>query len=185
MGFSRLKLLIIVFMAEGIALMTAFLLAPYSGVKLFPLTENLFTDIVIGTFAALPPFTLFMFMLSQSAGKIPVLGSLRETVLTDIKTVFFNARFFDIVLISASAGFAEELLFRGLIQAKLGIVTASIIFGLVHFVTPAYAVMAVIFGFYIGFLFQLYESLLVPVQLHFIYDLGALLYLKYYVKSEE
>ncbi len=80
--------------------------------------------------------------------------------------------------------FAEELLFRGVIQVKLGIVGASIIFGLLHFITPAYCVIATIMGFYLGFLFQYYESLLIPIQLHFIYDLGALLYLRYYVSAE-
>lgn len=185
MGFSRRKLLIIAILTEGTALVTALLLAAYFDIKLFPLSRNLFRDIAAGTIAASLPFAVFVFMFSKSAGKIPVLASLRKTLVIDIKPVFSGLRFFDIVLISMLAGFAEELLFRGVVQAKSGIIIAGILFGLVHFITPAYAVIAAVFGFYIGYLFHVYESLLVPVQMHFIYDLGALLYLRYCVKAEE
>ena len=112
------------------------------------------------------------------------MGSLRKTIINDIRVIFSKTKLLDLCLISILAGFAEELLFRGVIQVKLGIVGASIIFGLLHFITPAYCVIATIMGFYLGFLFQYYESLLIPVQLHFIYDLGALVYLRYFVKPQ-
>ncbi len=138
----------------------------------------------MGTFGASFPLVLFIFSLSKQAEKIPFMGSLRKIIVIDIKNLFSNASLLDICLISILAGFAEELLFRGVIQVKLGIVGASIIFGLLHFVTPAYCVIATIMGFYLGFLFQYYESLLIPIQLHFIYDMGALVYLRYYVSTE-
>ncbi|HDY67103.1 MAG: CPBP family intramembrane metalloprotease [Candidatus Scalindua sediminis] len=112
------------------------------------------------------------------------MGSLRKTIINDISVIFSKTKLLDLCLISILAGFAEELLFRGVIQVKLGIIGASIIFGLLHFITPAYCVIATIMGFYLGFLFQYYESLLIPIQLHFIYDLGALVYLRYYVSTE-
>ena len=87
----------------------------------------------------------------------------------------------DLVLISLLAGIAEEILFRGVVQARFGIATASILFGLVHCVSPAYIFITTIMGFYIGMFFLFSGSLLVPVQLHFIYDLAALAYLKYYI----
>jgi len=86
----------------------------------------------------------------------------------------------EIVVIAILAGLAEELLFRGVIQAKLGIVPASIMFGLLHCVTPAYVVIATVVGFYLGVMYTFYQSLLVPIQLHFVYDLAALIYLKYF-----
>ena len=171
-------------LTEGIVLILALFLAKYFGIKFLPLTENLFRDILLGTFGASFPLVLFFFSLSKQAEKIPFMGSLRKIIITDIKNLFSNTNLLDICLISILAGFAEELLFRGVIQVKLGIVGASIIFGLLHFVTPAYCVIAKIMGFYLGFLFQYYESLLIPIQLHFIYDLGALVYLRYYVSTE-
>ncbi len=95
--------------------------------------------------------------------------------------MFSEAKLPDLCFISVFAGLAEELLFRGVIQVKLGIVGASIIFGLLHFLTPAYFIIATLMGFYLGFLFQYYDSLLIPIQLHFIYDLGALIYLRYFL----
>jgi len=84
-------------------------------------------------------------------------------------------------MISFAAGFAEELLFRGVLQARFGIVIASIIFGLVHFISPLYVIITALMGLYIGAFYYFTESLLVPIQMHFIYDLGVLVYLKYVV----
>lgn len=178
--FSRYKLLILTVLVEGIALITALLIAWISGIKLFPLSRNVFQDMVIGTLGALIPLILFVLLLLEKVNNTPLLGSLRKTIVNDIGVLFSHSRFIDLCFISAFAGFAEELLFRGVIQIKLGITGASIIFGLLHFITPAYWIIATTMGFYLGFLFQYYESILIPIQLHFVYDLGALLYLKYF-----
>ncbi len=160
--------------------MAALIIARYYGLKLVPLTQNVFRDIVIGTFGAMFPLALFMLLLSEKADGIPLLGSLRSLIIIDIKAIFSEAKLPDLCIISIFAGLAEELLFRGVIQVKLGIVGASIIFGLLHFLTPAYFIIATLMGFYLGILFLYYDSLLIPIQLHFIYDLGALIYLRYF-----
>jgi membrane protease YdiL (CAAX protease family) len=36
-------------------------------------------------------------------------------------------------------------------------------------------------GFYIGTAYQMSGGLLIPVQIHFVYDLAALVYIRYYV----
>ncbi len=167
-------------MVEGLVLVVALLIAWFCDIKLLPLTQNLFRDLVIGTFGALIPIVLLAFLLSEKADNIPSMSSLKRTIINDIRPIFSETKFIDLCFISACAGLGEELLFRGVMQAKLGIVVASIIFGLLHFITPAYFVIATIMGFYIGFLFQHFDSLLVPVQLHFVYDLGALIFLRYY-----
>ncbi len=166
-------------MVEGLVFLAALLIAWFCGIKLFPLTQNVFRDLVIGTLGALIPLVLLTFLLSEKVDNIPSLGSLKRTIINDIRPIFSETKLIDLCFISACAGLGEELLFRGVIQAKLGIVVASIIFGLLHFITPAYCVIATIMGFYIGFLFQYYDSLLVPVQLHFVYDLGALILIRY------
>ncbi|MFQ5963454.1 MAG: lysostaphin resistance A-like protein [Candidatus Scalinduaceae bacterium] len=171
------------FLIECVALIVALFLASFFDVKLLPLTENILRDILIGTLGAVFPLVIFVLLLSEKSENIPFMGSLRKTVINDIKVIFSNTKLLDICLISVLAGFAEEMLFRGVIQVKLGIIVASIIFGLLHFITPAYCVIATIMGLYIGLLFQYYQSLLIPIQLHFIYDLGALVYLRYYVRT--
>ena len=179
-SFSRYKLLIMTALAEGVVLIAALLTAWLFGIKLFPLTRNIFHDIVIGTLGSSIPLALFILLLSKKTTNITMLGSLRKTIINDIRVIFSNCSLIDLCFISIFAGFAEELLFRGVIQVKLGIIGASIIFGLLHFITPAYCIIATIMGFYLGFLFQYYESILIPIQLHFVYDLGALIYLRYY-----
>jgi membrane protease YdiL (CAAX protease family) len=177
----RLKLLFLALLVEGAAFALALFLARQWGIALFPLTEHLLRDLLIGTAAAAIPFALFIFTLSEKAEAIPLLGSVRKTMRGEIKAVFSSATVVDICLISLWAGIAEEVLFRGVIQAKWGLVAASILFGALHFVTPAYALLATVVGFYIGLLQLFFQSLLIPIQLHCIYDFGALLYLRYFV----
>ncbi len=184
MEFPRDKLLSLAFVFEGIAVIAALLLASYFEIHLFPLTMNPLRDILNGTLGAVPPLALFLFTVSKRGKNIPLLGSLRKTVFTELKPIFSDARFLDLVIISLLAGFAEELLFRGIIQVRFGIIPASILFGLVHFISPAYAIITMIMGFYIGIFFHVYGTLLIPIQLHFIYDLGALVYLKNFVVAE-
>jgi len=177
----RLKLLFLALVVEGAAFVLALVLARQWGIVLFPLTEHLLRDVLIGTAAAAIPFALFCFTLSAKAEGIPLLGSIKKTVGKEIKAVFASTTVIDICLISLWAGLAEELLFRGVIQAKWGLLAASILFGVLHFVTPAYALVAFMIGIYIGLVHHFFQSLLIPIQLHTLYDFGALLYLRYVV----
>ncbi|MFM2093835.1 MAG: hypothetical protein RIS70_959 [Planctomycetota bacterium] len=95
----------------------------------------------------------------------------------------------ELLLVAASAGFAEELMFRGLIQdgiqqarpdaigTMLGLVAGSLIFGVLHTVTRAYAVLATLMGLYLGGLLLITDSLLVPMLVHTVYDAVAFLIL--------
>jgi CAAX protease family protein len=88
----------------------------------------------------------------------------------------------ELVLLAALAGFAEEILFRGVLQAGLAravpesvaLVVASAAFGLAHFITPAYAVLASLAGLYLGGVFLLQGSLTAPIVAHAVYDIVAL-----------
>ena len=178
MPFSRLRLLSIALLVEGAVLLLALVLALWLDINLIPLSNDLGRDMAVGSLAAVLPAALFMLSLSLWGSRISWIASLQETLLA-LQIVFSQARILDLVAISLIAGIAEELLFRGVIQTELGILPASILFGLAHMITPAYAVIATLMGIYIGILFQAFDSLLVPIQLHFIYDLFALLYLRY------
>jgi membrane protease YdiL (CAAX protease family) len=180
----RSKLLVLALLVEGVAFLLALVLARLWGIPLSPLTAHLLRDCLIGTAGAAIPFALFVFSLSEKAKAVPIIRSLRKTITGDIRTLFASTTFIDICLISIVAGLAEELLFRGVIQAKWGILAASILFGLLHSVTPAYILLATLIGFYIGLLYHVFQSLLIPIQLHCIYDFGALIYLRYCVKEQ-
>ena len=182
MPFSRSQLLRIALLVEGAVLLLAVLLALWLDINLLPLSNDLGRDVAVGSLAAVLPAALFILSLSRQARRILWIGSLQKTLLS-LQGIFSQARVLDLVAISLIAGIAEEVLFRGVIQTQLGILPASILFGLAHLITPTYAVIATIMGIYIGILYQVFDSLLIPIQLHFIYDLFALLYLRYHTPT--
>lgn len=88
------------------------------------------------------------------------------------------------VALGLAAGIGEEMLFRGVMQyeiaSRLGTVTgvawSSIVFGLLHAVTPLYAVLSGAASVYFGSLYLWTDNLAVPIACHTIYDIGALFY---------
>lgn len=88
------------------------------------------------------------------------------------------------ICLGMAAGFGEELLFRGVLQSKLAsfvgsyaaVGISSIIFGLLHAVTPLYAFLATVASVYFGGLYLSFGNLAVPILCHAIYDIGALLF---------
>jgi membrane protease YdiL (CAAX protease family) len=87
-----------------------------------------------------------------------------------------------IVLLSVTAGAGEEILFRGVIQTGLerhvpvaaAVAIAALLFGLAHWLTPTYAVLAGLIGAYLGALYVLSDNLLAPIVAHSTYDAVAL-----------
>jgi membrane protease YdiL (CAAX protease family) len=90
----------------------------------------------------------------------------------------------ELALLAVLAGFAEEIFFRGVVQVGLArvlpeggaLVVASAAFGLAHFITPTYALLAGLAGLYLGGLFLLQGSLTAPIVAHAVYDVVALNY---------
>lgn len=82
------------------------------------------------------------------------------------------------------AGFGEEMLFRGVFQYEIaqkfgtavGVAVSSVIFGLLHAVTPLYAILATLASVFFGSLYVWSGNLAVPIITHAVYDVGALLW---------
>jgi membrane protease YdiL (CAAX protease family) len=132
------------------------------------------------------------------AGVVPLLIMLAWIVHTSIPAVRQIPAFLDTVAtpilarwsllqlatLSAVAGLGEELLFRFFLQswvsqwtgAAVGLLLASLVFGVCHWVSPAYALIAALVGAYLGVLFILTSNLLVPALAHAVYDFVALVY---------
>jgi membrane protease YdiL (CAAX protease family) len=89
----------------------------------------------------------------------------------------------DLLILAAIAGVSEELLFRGVIQPWIetswgisaGLILSNIVFGLVHAVTPLYAVLAALVGVYLGLSLDYggERNLLTPIIIHGFYDFLA------------
>jgi membrane protease YdiL (CAAX protease family) len=74
------------------------------------------------------------------------------------------------LLLALASGLAEELLFRGALQPRVGWVWASLLFGLLHFVPRReflpWTLFAVGAGFLFGALFEQRGNLVAPVVAH-------------------
>jgi membrane protease YdiL (CAAX protease family) len=87
-----------------------------------------------------------------------------------------------IIVLSLLAGIGEEALFRGVIQGGLdrylpawaAIAIAALLFGMGHWLTRSYALLAALIGVYLGLLFVIAGNLLVPTVAHAAYDMVAL-----------
>lgn len=119
----------------------------------------------------------------------PIAG-LREVVQSLIVPLFRGSSTLQLAFLSLAAGVGEELLFRGVIQAGLAeriggpvgtyvaLGASGLVFGLAHYVTRTYAILAGVVGVYLGTLMLYSENnLLVPMTAHAVYDFVALVYL--------
>jgi uncharacterized protein len=97
------------------------------------------------------------------------------------------------VTLGLVAGWGEELLFRGVLQnaliaqssnTVLGVLGSSVVFGLVHAVTPLYVLLTGVASVYFGSLYLYFDhNLTIPIVCHAVYDVGALLYAHYSVSQ--
>ncbi len=90
-----------------------------------------------------------------------------------------GARGRDLVLVSVASGVGEEVLFRGALQPVLGIVLASLLFGVLH-VGPdrrylIWTLWAVGAGFLFGYLYIWTGGLLAPITAHVLHNAATLL----------
>lgn len=87
-----------------------------------------------------------------------------------------------LVCLSLLAGIGEELLFRGAVQggllvhtnATVAVLGASVLFGLVHWVSFTYFLIAAGLGLILGVAYLLSESVVLAMFWHAVYDVIAL-----------
>lgn len=92
--------------------------------------------------------------------------------------VLKNLNWLQIVVLALSAGFAEELLFRGALQPLWGILISSVIFALLHAVSKLYISVAFIISLCLGLLLQWTSNLAAPIMAHAAYDFSILALLR-------
>lgn len=144
---------------------------------------------ILAGIATTAPLGLLAFFLDKIESKYPALQDVSKATQRSILTLM-GGTFKPVIAIciaialGTAAGFGEEMLFRGIFQYEvvnrfgpaIGIGCSSIIFGLLHAVTPLYAVLATIASVYFGLLYSLTNNLAIPIACHTFYDIGALFY---------
>lgn len=119
---------------------------------------------------------------------------IREFLVKVLGPPLASCRWFDLVLLAALAGFAEELLFRGFLQAWLesvlgyvaAVVVASLVFGVAHWITPLYALLAGLIGAYLGVAQDLGgpRNIVVAMLVHGLYDYVAFVVIVWLYRRE-
>ena len=140
------------------------------------------TGIVLGAGGAAILFGILLLCRRFPVGPV---GRLMRFVDATVKPLFLKCRPGDLLVIALLAGVGEELLFRGLIQGGLArwwgewpaLGVASVVFGLAHCMTRAYAVFATVLGFLLGWLVLVTGDLTAAIVAHAGYDFAALLLL--------
>jgi uncharacterized protein len=133
--------------------------------------------------ASAPMFALLAYV-TRSRWK--PLVELRNQVEQLVGEIFRGVSWLGLAAVAIAAGVGEELLFRGALQPlaerwwgpAAGLMAVSLLFGVVHAVSPAYFLFATIVGLYLGGLAQFLDELVTPIVVHAAYDFAALLMLR-------
>lgn len=133
--------------------------------------------IVFGLVGTLPLFLAFLAIRSLPLAAIQKITTL---LLASIVPYLYQRHWTDLLVLAVIAGVAEELLFRGVIQpwmenswgAGIGLIGSSILFGLLHAITPLYALLATSVSIYLGCSLDYggERNLLTPIVIHSAYD---------------
>ena len=167
----------------GELLLTVIALAwmSYRGLTFGLGSSGWFTNIAIGLLAA-ALFALVNYALLRCAPDIRGLRSIRQLYRTTLRPLFAEVGPLDVVVIAVAAGIGEELLFRGALQPEVGLVPASLVFGLLHTgarSTLAFGCWVAVMGMALGGLAIVTHGLLAPIVAHAAYDAVAIVYLRW------
>ncbi len=143
------------------------------------------TDAFWGAVAVVPLVFAFLVTLRWPIGPMKQIKTFCEQ---EFIPLLAGSSWSDMALISLSAGVAEEMLFRGVLQysliawlgSGLGLVVASLLFGLLHPISFPYVVHTAAVGLYLGATLLLTGNLLTVMVTHSLYDFALMSYLLRY-----
>lgn len=169
---NRYEFLGVALLFEGAMIGIAGLLGGWLGVH--PLTELHWTPPGFAWGVACTGPLLIVFAISY---RYPLGGlrQIKQILLETLGPSLAACTWYDLLLLGAVAGISEELLFRGVLQPAMGLVGSNIVFGLVHAVSPLYALLAGGIGLLLGWQLNESQNLLAPIVTHSLYDFVAFL----------
>lgn len=140
-------------------------------------------SILIGVLASLPLLAGLHWTLRTRNRSIK---RLIHQIEEQLGPLLGSRSFTELAVVAGLAGLAEEVVFRGVVQVELAgrlpglvaLVLTSAAFGIAHFLTLSYAVLAMIGGLYLGALYWAHGNLVIPIVAHAVYDLVALVQLR-------
>ncbi len=178
---------------EGSLIVVAVVLGWISNINPFEQIHFSEEAVLYGLYGTLPLFLIFLAMQTMP---VPAIQKIRQILIDTLAPGLYRSHWTDLFILAAIAGISEEILFRGVIQPWMenawgmtaGLIVSNILFGLVHAITPLYAVLATSVGIYLG-LFLDYggeRNLVTPIVIHAVYDfLAFLVIMKSYRASRD
>jgi membrane protease YdiL (CAAX protease family) len=164
-------------------------------------TSLIFVALFLGWIVDINPFKMIFFSTSAffygAIGTVPLflmflgLEQLQQESIVNIRKFLLKTlgpglhryQWTHLLLLASIAGLSEELVFRGVLQpwleshwgTAIGLLGSNVVFGLVHAVTPLYALLAGIVGLYLGLSMDYSgdRNLLTPIIIHGFYDFLA------------
>lgn len=134
--------------------------------------EKLPRDLLLGVVVG-----VVIVWLSRVAAVVP---SYRR-LLVDLAGLTRGLSWPDVIVCALFSSVGEELLFRGLLQPELGLLWATLLFGLIHFGQQRHwlwwTAFACVVGLGFGLLASMLGTLVAPVVAHFVVNLLNLRYL--------
>ncbi len=143
------------------------------------------TGALWGALAVFPLVLVFLLIIHRPIGPLRQITTFFEQ---EFIPLLAGSSWSDMALIALSAGVAEEMLFRGVLQYSLesllgicwGLVIASLLFGVLHPISLPYVLMTAFVGFYLGAIFLVTRNLLTVMVTHSLYDFALMSYLLRY-----
>ena len=152
--------------------------------------------LALGALLALPPLALVLVGMQWPVWPFSDVRRVADQMLVPL---FGRWTVGEMAIVALLAGLGEEMLFRGVLQAAIAqwtsnnaaaagwhvpvlsawvaLIVAALVFGMAHGITVGYAVLAALIGLYLGWIWMITGSLIVPITVHAVYDFLALLYL--------
>jgi membrane protease YdiL (CAAX protease family) len=179
---SHWKIVGLTILAEGGSAGAALLLGWLLGQQPWTFLWWDWQAVYLGLLSSLPPLFLFFALYRWPVGPLLRLKHITQHLIHDL---FGRSTIVELALIAMLAGIGEEWLFRGVLQrlaetwlqAWAALLVVSVVFGLLHAITPTYGVLAAAMALYLGWLAWAHDNLLLVMVNHAFYDLIALVYL--------
>lgn len=176
--YSR-QLLFRVFLLEGGLLGVALLWAFWQAIPLHIALTPTMNACVIGIVAGLLLLTINYVVIEYGARYSSILRTLKTLIEVDVSPLFRRIDVHAVIVIAILSGVAEEIFFRGVLQAQFGIWIASAVFGLAHIwkkTAIVYGMYAALIGLVFGGLYEHSGNLWVPILAHIVNNFIAILY---------
>jgi membrane protease YdiL (CAAX protease family) len=111
-----------------------------------------------------------------------------EFIENELFPIFRRCTTSNLLILLVLVGLGEELLFRGVLQQEIGLIGASVIFGILHGPSRTLwplALWAAAMGACLGWLYEASGNLVVPALAHAVYDGAAIAYARHVDASKQ